>query len=751
MGYIEYPEGVQIKMSLDDALKARENADRLKKLEKEFWSILDSEDKRYLYEEKALIEKIKQKLESKALTDEAVKFCSDNINLLKQNIKSRERKDRSDKLQKRIDKLTKYKVYVGDILKEIKAKHFDKADEMIKKREECFDQLSSLGCMVKKLELVLPEKAYNELDGLLKDAQRHPSKTKLRKINEKLDKLLIKHKCEIFTHLYNRAWEYINDGKPKEALHIIDDEILKIKLSKSNLAQAYDIKGYVLYLLENNEESIIWFDKALKMDTRELDKAFTYNIQGKNYYILGYNDKALEYWDKSLKLNKDGPMIWLNKGHLCYRSGEYKKASKCYEKAMKAEDETIKAYAAYCKGSSLFELGKYGEAEFQFAIANSLVQSVDANFMLWKIYHIKKETKCAHEHLDKALKLIKEGHKPIDIKITDVYRPKIKMQYEAGDYKAAFQTALEIRKFDENFYYDELIFSWVNYLLYRLHSKIEVFTLLEKNFSDENEKEPSLLLNMGLYSEDDEDKLEYYDEGIRLTSDSNLLLVMCWYNKGQALKRLGRKKEALHCYKKVILFDYGLDEKFDMFFIDNYDSIVTNDSVFGVKWLALSNELEILQELKKYDEIVNFIDNIPEIYEERYLPLLLIHKGDAYDKMEQLGDALKCYNAALDGHFNKKYSKSLNEYYGQNVMPKEETVRILQKKIEEIEGSPKYKTGILLEEIAELEEKKNGLIAAYTDGEFKNGIVAKEYLKTLTNLKTKINKCRADLEKINNR
>lgn len=149
-----------------------------------------------------------------------------------------------------------------------------------------------------------------------------------------------------------------------------------------------------------------------------------------------------------------------------------------------------------------------------------------------------------------------------------------------------------------------------------------------------------------------EDALKYFNTALELEPDSH----WAWNQKGNALKRLGRQKEAMECYEQAIPLDKARSYPFPYIGIaDIYrhqkqysEAIAYYDRAMRIRrhpW-ALNGKGMCLHALNQTDEALRLAEESIRIRPEFLFPYIL--KGDILCERTAYRDALRSYQKAFD-------------------------------------------------------------------------------------------------------
>jgi tetratricopeptide (TPR) repeat protein len=130
-------------------------------------------------------------------------------------------------------------------------------------------------------------------------------------------------------------------------------------------------------------------------------------------------------------------------------------------------------------------------------------------------------------------------------------------------------------------------------------------------------EDPRQLLAKASETDSYEDKLRLYDKA--LTLDPSFL--DAWIQKGFALDRMGKSREALVCYDKALEID------------------PENRGIRCLKGFAFNNLKEFEKSIESYDEVLK--TNPEDVFS-------LYQKGLVLESLGRYGEAMKCYDKALE-------------------------------------------------------------------------------------------------------
>lgn len=130
-------------------------------------------------------------------------------------------------------------------------------------------------------------------------------------------------------------------------------------------------------------------------------------------------------------------------------------------------------------------------------------------------------------------------------------------------------------------------------------------------------EDPGELLTKATETDNYEDKLRLYDKALTLDP----FYLDAWIQKGFALDRMGKSKEALICYDKALEID------------------PENLGIRCLKGFAFNNLKEFEKSIESYDEVLKVKpDDVFSLYQ----------KGLALESLGNYGEAMRCYDRALE-------------------------------------------------------------------------------------------------------
>jgi tetratricopeptide (TPR) repeat protein len=107
---------------------------------------------------------------------------------------------------------------------------------------------------------------------------------------------------------------------------------------------------------------MFWLDNTIKEDNHDgklVDAEVWYN-KGNSFYASGRHEEAIRCYEEAIKINNEFVDAWLNKGSSLFDLGRYEEAIGCYEMLLKINQEYGAAW--YNKGNSLSILDRHEEA-----------------------------------------------------------------------------------------------------------------------------------------------------------------------------------------------------------------------------------------------------------------------------------------------------------------------------------------------------------------------------------------------------
>ncbi|NLE27081.1 MAG: tetratricopeptide repeat protein [Clostridiaceae bacterium] len=336
-----------------------------------------------------------------------------------------------------------------------------------------------------------------------------------------------------------------------------------------------------------------------------------------------------------------GAVYWYNKGVDLHRSGDYKKAIQCFDRALEKDPEDADAW--YNKGVALYDLDRYGEAiqcyDRALEIDPEYVNACNNKGLALKTLRLYDE---AIQCYDRALER--------DPECAKVWHNKGNTLYDLRRYNEAIQCYDRVLEIDpehilakdsreralkkdrpvdratgvakHKFTPGRDAINWYNLgVTYRSsghHDQaIQCFDRAletEPKYAHAWNSKGDVLADLGRYNE----AIQCYDRALEIDPK----YAKAWSNKGIALKNFGRYAEAIQCYDRALkrdpkhadtwynkgaaLYDLGrYDEA-----IQCFDRALERDPKYAKAW---NNKGIALKNFGRYDEAIQCFDRALEI------------------------------------------------------------------------------------------------------------------------------------------
>ena len=369
-------------------------------------------------------------------------------------------------------------------------------------------------------------------------------------------------------------------------------------------------KGYTLQRLERWSDSIKCFEKILKDDPDNVDA-----LLERGYSTIQLSDsdkyeKAIEYYDRVIKIDERQINALENLGFCYFRKREYDTAIKYLQRSIAIEDEDdnyAKRFLARC----YFEKDSNEKCE---EICDELIKSKTKDSY---VYYMKGWLLNDSEKYSEAIVHLKNG---------------LKQKKLAGILQSLGYAHLQLKKYELSKMYYE--------------NSLEIDDTNEVSFAN---------LGWCNYRENDyESAIKYCSDSLKIAPDYTYPLEA----KLLSLKKLGKDEEIVNTIRKLEDVNGGPWEKswvvcslYEALFrlerwdecldeIDNANEIDEgNDSriVRNMLWKAAT-----LRELKKSDDAIKILDDIINDDPGNWDAYRI--KGDIFEKLDKLDEALESYN-----------------------------------------------------------------------------------------------------------
>ena len=194
-------------------------------------------------------------------------------------------------------------------------------------------------------------------------------------INKDIDEAIEKTKKEPVknkaTTVNNEAINFLNQGKPEEALKKFDESII---LNPSD-PNTWNNKATVLMNLGRYDEALECLDKSIEIDPGNV---FTHTARATFLVKIGKFEEALKITKSVVKKQPDFLDAWFFQGIALDGLGRYEEAAESYKRVIQLDPKYFMAYTL--KGIDLVLLGKEKEGENCLQEVQKKYQAVD-NFL----------------------------------------------------------------------------------------------------------------------------------------------------------------------------------------------------------------------------------------------------------------------------------------------------------------------------------------------------------------------------------
>jgi len=182
----------------------------------------------------------------------------------------------------------------------------------------------------------------------------------------------------IIGHLYLSNDYIIQSNYTESMSHLVQaDSLASVENDTLLLGKINHKKGTVYSLLENNEESIKYYETALRQSTRagdSLNMAITLEQLGSKHISLKNLERAAQYYEKAMPLverhcsPKSEIVTLVNYGRLKKKQGDFDKAIELQNQAIKLGEEIEDDYEIYAAKINL---------AFTYSVKNDLIAARD--------------------------------------------------------------------------------------------------------------------------------------------------------------------------------------------------------------------------------------------------------------------------------------------------------------------------------------------------------------------------------------
>lgn len=424
--------------------------------------------------------KDKKRLEKKV--EELQSESSPEGNKIIEKLQS-ERDEMKDRLERSLNKVQELALEKERLEKDI--------SDMEKKKEED----GSIEGEIEKKEKII-EKLIEEREGLKKELEEHKSELEsLRDREEKLENRILEKKEE-----EQQKRKAIEKRVKEEDTQADASGISKIR------------KGKILYKMREIGKTIDSLSGELSDEGK--------NLLGCCYYEKGdINDAEKHFSESNIYLGN------LNLEELFYKRNQFKHSVGISEDIM----DMHKDYNVFWerRGESMRKLNKYDDAVLSYIKAEEITGKDIIDFIM-------AESRCGalidspEEEINRLEKLIKKHRSPLLMNLLGGF------YYLQNHYSRSLELLREISNNEE-----PLIYNNLGCIAYHMERFGEALSAFEKAVSLDGEN-PIYLNNLGFCQLERnllETALENFERSIDIAEDD----AISWYNKGVAMKRLGRE------------------------------------------------------------------------------------------------------------------------------------------------------------------------------------------------------------------
>ena len=136
------------------------------------------------------------------------------------------------------------------------------------------------------------------------------------------------------------------------------------KISNSDLALAYNNRGFAYGTKGQHDRAIQDYDQAIKLDPSD---AIAYYNRGIAYSAKGQLDRAIQDYDQAIKLDPNYAHAFYNRGNAYSAKGQHDRAIQDYDQAIKLNPSDVNA---------LLGLTQVYAAKGQYEEANRLISAL---------------------------------------------------------------------------------------------------------------------------------------------------------------------------------------------------------------------------------------------------------------------------------------------------------------------------------------------------------------------------------------
>lgn len=464
-------------------------------------------------------------------------------------------------------------------------------------------------------------------------------------------------------------------GRIEDALISYDSAL---KIQKDNI-ELLAKKGSILYSIGKHEDALSVYEKLLKIDPSNI--SFLIKMADILYDIGWLNDASNAY-NKALSKQTKNPMLWVKYASVLANMSQNVESFKAYEHAnliwseSESYEDALKMYD-YALDINFDDAGAF---YFKGFVLAKLYQNTEAIESYSKAVFLFNESGLYKEALkacNDILEIEPENLTSLIDAINILYNLKkcnLALKIVARTVKLLirskrFEDALEIcdngLELKPN---DATLLAIKGYTLYKNGKFIDAFEICEKEFTEESLNPLPLVIKGSILSKDKSkiaesvgeyksanriwNKFGFHGEALEMCDDVlgiNAKDVGALYFKGVALEWLGKRHDALECYKKAIpLF---IEAKLYDDAMEACDKALETESENIALW---NYQINVLHELKYYENEAKCCCKVAELYRKitknenigktkiGYLNRAILNYEKAatlFSEIKQIGDA----------------------------------------------------------------------------------------------------------------
>lgn len=379
------------------------------------------------------------------------------------------------------------------------------------------------------------------------------------------------------------------------------------------LEEPYNNRGTSFHALKNYEKAIADFNKAIELNPQSVQ---AYNNRGSSFSDLNKYEKAIADYNKVIMLKPDYAQAYNNRGNSFYALKEYEKAVADYNKAIELKPDYMKAYNN--RGLSLSALKDYEKSVDDFTKVVELdPEYTDGYLNRGTSFSYLKDNEEAITDYNKAIKLspdyaqaynnrgtlfdalkdyakaIADYNTAIDLKpdYAQAYNNRGASFSALKKYEKAvadYSTAIEL----DPGYASPFFNRGLTY--YELKKHVNAFKDLEQSIDLSPENALSL---------------DFFDQKSNVTQKVYFSFVDKFLNAANDIQlKVQHKLQLPNSFLKVIFKYLQLYWKSD---VDNIDTINRLN-----KFLGLSDNLAIEENIEFYNELFDYLINVLEFLEK---------------------------------------------------------------------------------------------------------------------------------------